>query len=859
MKRILSIALSMTISFLCIQSPLFMKKVFAEDNLVDNKYVQTVDFSKFNKDIEKDELMQTVEKVLLNANKYALGGWYTDRRQFDNISVNVGKYYNLYEATKLDKQIGAAYNTREYIYRSPASQAFGLAISLKTGAYDEEVVGVSKEEATNIAVKLATSVAHEHKANTGIGDQEQFKPWGGDWQAAHWAYYSGYAAWLLWDQLDEEQQLLVRNMVEYEANRFNDKDALYWKNRENVELYPGDTKQEEDSWNAELLNLASHMLPKHENAKIWYARMIEYQLAGFSTPEMNYSNEILHGVRAKDWVFGYNVNSNGTLVNHNRVHPAYNASATGVNSSIVDSLLNEKLPEAAIYNLDIVYKGLTEAKFDCPPYDNPGGTMYREDGSIYYPQGSDWGQGLYDVYANIDISAYVYGYAEEDVAKKWAKIHANKVLEQQNRFKDGHTYNPGEFTYALNEEAISTRMGSAYMTLWLKEQVGVEFSNEPLEYYPDSIIPDPIEENQMIVDASESTMVRGGSYGDINYSSSDLIEIRKNSNDAKYNLEGFIKFNLDDAEKIPEAAIIKLKVAYKGVDDINQKVIHKAELIESESWDEKTLTYNNKPQGTGKVIAEWNVSQVGETCEIDVTKYVQEAIQEGKELSIRIYTEENSSDNNIKYSSRLSRQGPKLLLTFKEDVDKTELTNLYNENKDLKQGNYTDESWEEFQAALENAKIVIDKADATEKDVNDALQILKDAIQALVEKPVEPSIDKTELDKLYNEYKDMEQGNYTDKSWEEFQVALGNAKGVLDNKEATQEEIDSAIKNLNLALANLEEKGHSNNSDNNNVDNGNGDKLPSTGDVISSTIMLLLGAGSIVSLGVALKTRKREE
>ena len=133
--------------------------------------------------------------------------------------------------------------------------------------------------------------------------------------------------------------------------------------------------------------------------------------------------------------------------------------------------------------------------------------------------------------------------------------------------------------------------------------------------------------------------------------------------------------------------------------------------------------------------------------------------------------------------------------------------------------------------------------------------------------------DKTELEKLYNEYKDMEQGNYTDESWGEFQKALDNVKAVIENKEVTQEEIDSAIKTLNLALDNLEEKEDSNNSDNSNNNNGNnnsdnnnsneddgkGDKLPSTGDASSSTIMLLLGAGAVVAGGVALKKRKREE
>mgnify|MGYP000119783906 FL=1 len=49
-------------------------------------------------------------------------------------------------------------------------------------------------------------------------------------------------------------------------------------------------------------------------------------------------------------------------------------------------------------------------------YKQPGGTIYR-DGSyeIYCPQGNDWGGEIYDVYVNIDVSAYVYGYGDNSL------------------------------------------------------------------------------------------------------------------------------------------------------------------------------------------------------------------------------------------------------------------------------------------------------------------------------------------------------------------------------------------------------------------------------------------------------------
>ncbi|MEH7501525.1 DNRLRE domain-containing protein [Neobacillus drentensis] len=731
MKKIMAVLLCTILMVQCIFIPSKTLTVKAEGNEFDNNYVATVDFNQFNKDIEEDELMLTVKEVLLNANKYALGGWFTDKRHFDDPIVNVGKYYNLLEASKL----AGMGSTPEYVYRSPASQAFGLAISLKTGIYDESKTGVSEKEATDAAIKLATSVAHENKANAGLTGLKQYQPWGDDWQAAHWAYYAGYAAWLLWDDLDDEQKQLVINMVEYEANRFINQDALYWKSKDGFEFYKGDTKQEEDSWNSELLNLAPHMMPKHENASVWYTRMIEYQLAGFSTPEMNEKTEILHGKEAKYWVNGYNVNSNGTIINHNRVHPAYNASATGINSSIVDSLAGEALPEAARYNLDTVYKGLTEATFDSPPYNQPGGTMYREDGTIYYPEGSDWGQGLYDVYANIDISAYVYGYADKDVAKKWAQLHASKVLEQQGRFNDGHTYNPGEFTYPLNEEAISTRMGSAYMTLWLNEQVGVEFSNKPLVNYPWD---EPeYGDGELLNFASESVYVRNGTGGSTDYSKKNFfpansLEVRKDSSTANKNLESYIKFNTKYLDENPEKVILYLNVEYKGEPDT--KATHKAELIDSNLWNEKTVTYNTKPNGTGTIIAKWDVPQQGEMVKIDVTDYVKEAIAGNKGFSIRIFTDEESGNNNIKYSGRFSRISPCLGLTYKEGtVNKSSLKKMIDTASQLNKDKFTERSWNTLIAALDEAKKIVADSNATQEQVNTAESNLKTAIDGLVE------------------------------------------------------------------------------------------------------------------------------
>ncbi len=650
MRKLQHLILSILMAAQCIL-PSMLVHANTKEEAICNDCVATIDFSQFDNDIKEDELMLTVKQTLLNANKYALGGWFKDRKHLD---TDTGKYYNLYKASNNS-------STPEYIYRFPAAQAFGLAISLKTGAYNKAVIGVDPDEAKEKAIKMAVSVAHEHKANTGIGSEPQYKVWGDDWQAAHWAYYAGYAAWLLWDDLTPEEQELIRNMLVHEANRFVNQNALFWKTANGKEIYKGDSKIEEDSWNSELLNLTYHMMPKHENADKWEYRMIEYQLASFATPEMNERDEIVHGRKAKDWIKGYNINSDGTVINHDRVHPQYNAAATGVNTSIVNSIIGDSLPLAAKYNLDTLYSGLTEASFDSPPYRAPGGTMYVEDSAeIYYPEVSDWGYGVYDTFANIDVSAYVYGYNKD--AYKWAKLHANKVLKQQSRYTDGHTYANGESLYPGNEEAITMRMGNSYMTLWLKEQVGVNFSNDAVDY-PHDDLPE-IATNQQRIFAKDSGYVRDGGNGDTCYYPGDVLEVKKDS--PGYARESYLKFNLEELEALPEKAEVFLPVILVGDKVGTGKVINKVELLQENDWSEDTLTYNNRPETSGIVLASWTPNSEG--LKFDVSQYVRKAYNSDKKLSLKIYSETLLGGNSFtNYGS--SRQAdpnyqPQMLVTY---------------------------------------------------------------------------------------------------------------------------------------------------------------------------------------------------
>ena len=90
---------------------------------------------------------------------------------------------------------------------------------------------------------------------------------------------------------------------------------------------------------------------------------------------------------------------------------------------------------------------------------------------------------------------------------------------------------------------------------------------------------------------------------------------------------------------------------------------------------------------------------------------------------------------------------------------------------------------------------MLDNANATEKMVQAAAEALKAAVAGLTEKAVDPEptptptpstpVDKTNLSKLYEQYKDMKQGNYTDASYKAFTTALEATKNVLEAEAPT--------------------------------------------------------------------------
>lgn len=141
--------------------------------------------------------------------------------------------------------------------------------------------------------------------------------------------------------------------------------------------------------------------------------------------------------------------------------------------------------------------------------------------------------------------------------------------------------------------------------------------------------------------------------------------------------------------------------------------------------------------------------------------------------------------------------------TVRQIDSKAELRKVVNLAANYEKEYYTTASWNDFETALTNAQMILDKADASSTEIDDAASALKTAIDSLVEIG---DVVKTELERVIAEAQSIDTTKYTDKTVDVLKTALVNAISINDNENATQEEVNAAITALTNAIDELELK-----------------------------------------------------
>lgn len=437
-----------------------------------------------------DALSTQVKQVLQNTTKYGVTTWWNTTKNYDAQSAS----------TYLD--FGG---TDELSIRSPAAETLGLATAIRLGIYDPVATGVPTATATAMTVKLISSLAYRHVSNTAGG-------WGMGGiagQTAQWAAITGQAAWLFWDNLTTAQRTLVQNMVLAEANYYLTWTVRYYRTAAGVVVYPGDTKAEEIAWNDNILQLATAMMPNHANYAAWMQMRLKMSLASYSRPDDlagSHAGTIVNGQRMDYWITGSNVYDDGTLINHDIVHPAYmNFPILTALGAVDQALAAKTTPYADLRGFPVIYKALVDLQWTpgptpaeyaidshvIKPIGSPGGVIYHSTDTtptdfsdIYFPMGNDWGPGSRIDFALMDVmgTSITSLYGKLDSAAStggsyWGPFHLAKILNMQARYADRHTYGSGENLYGGAEEYVAQMSANAYLVRLLSANGKIVASN----------------------------------------------------------------------------------------------------------------------------------------------------------------------------------------------------------------------------------------------------------------------------------------------------------------------------------------------------------------------------------------------
>ncbi|MBQ9151269.1 MAG: FIVAR domain-containing protein [Clostridia bacterium] len=201
---------------------------------------------------------------------------------------------------------------------------------------------------------------------------------------------------------------------------------------------------------------------------------------------------------------------------------------------------------------------------------------------------------------------------------------------------------------------------------------------------------------------------------------------------------------------------------------------------------------------------------IPESTDVDYTRLTA-AVEAAEALDVEVYTADTWAnlvaaltpakdmlENKTALSQRHADDVAAALEAATAALVKTplELTNLYQliaEAEALDYYRYTTESWDALAAALKAAK---ELAPEKQSQVDAAAEALSAALAGLVELP---PVDYSALQSAIDEAKAIEQGEYTDKSWNALQAAIVAAEALLPDKALVQGQVDAALAALNAA------------------------------------------------------------
>lgn len=253
--------------------------------------------------------------------------------------------------------------------------------------------GVTWDKLEDLAMKSLIFAYSTHKANR-LKVCSGNNYWGSTsvkdavWESSLWAMSVAYSAFFQWDRLSDAQHNYIYELLKAECNY-----ELY---RNIPTGYAGDTKAEENGWEADVLAVALGLFPDDPLAGKWFERLREFAINSYShkndAKNLSVIDSWYDNKTVADLYRGQNLYDDYSLQNHNLFHTSYQ---NVVMQELGEAALALKLFQKELYGKE---KWKTNALMhnNQEVQDSILNWLALADGELAMPNGNDWSLFLYD-------------------------------------------------------------------------------------------------------------------------------------------------------------------------------------------------------------------------------------------------------------------------------------------------------------------------------------------------------------------------------------------------------------------------------------------------------------------------------
>jgi hypothetical protein len=331
--------------------------------------------------------------------------------------------------------------------------------------------GVTWQELETMARRSLIYAYSTHKANR-LATCEGGQCWGStsandhQWESSLWAMSVAYSAFFQWDKLTTDQRKAIECLLKAECS--------YELERTIPTAFEGDTKAEENGWEACVLAATLGLFPDDALAPQWFDRLRRFAINSYSHVSDANDDTVIDPAYDQTTVSqlykGPNLYDDYTLQNHNYFHTSYQ---NVVIQELGEAALALKLFQTRLYGKE---KWQTRALMH---HNEEVQTkvlnwLALSDGELAMPNGNDWSLFLYDQITSYTTNATFLRNAD---ALMLERLAYERIRERQATTDDG--------SWLLRSDIGPRRMGvegHRVMMSWLMHELMPTYDIVPTDF-----------------------------------------------------------------------------------------------------------------------------------------------------------------------------------------------------------------------------------------------------------------------------------------------------------------------------------------------------------------------------------------